>query len=99
MRIRVPTLIPAKRLYFAGKDFNSEVTTLISTHRSRNRVARLLDRQALRQIARLIDVRALQHSHMVGKELQRNREDDGSLQRGRRRGHLDNTAERYRAPA
>jgi hypothetical protein len=30
--VQVLTLIPAKRLYFAGKDFDAEVTTLISTH-------------------------------------------------------------------
>src|ERR1700730_8849772 len=50
---------------------------------------RSLDRQALREITRLIDVRALQHRHMVGEELQRNGEDDGGLQRCRRRRHLD----------
>jgi hypothetical protein len=33
VRIRVTTLIPAKRLYFAEKDFNSDVTISISTHK------------------------------------------------------------------
>jgi hypothetical protein len=33
LRIRVKTLIPANRLYFAGRDFNFRVTTLIPTHK------------------------------------------------------------------
>ena len=43
----------------------------------------LLHRHALGQIARLIDVGALEHGDVIREQLQRNREHDRRLQSGR----------------
>src|ERR1700722_18460887 len=50
---------------------------------------RLLHRQALGEIARLIDVRALEHRNVVGEQLHGNGENDRSLQNGCRDRQLD----------
>src|SRR5580765_4357414 len=49
---------------------------------------RLLHRDRLREVARLIDVASKAHRDVVGQELKRNHHEDGRQQVGRRR-HLD----------
>jgi hypothetical protein len=57
--------------------------------RHADRRRRLFDRNALRQVARLIDVGALQYGDVIGQQLHRYGEHDRRLQRSGVRRHLD----------
>jgi hypothetical protein len=52
----------------------------LRSYRLSLKAGRLLDRQALRKIPRLIDVRTLEDGDVIGKQLHRNGEYDGGLQ-------------------
>ena len=54
-----------------------------------SRLGGLFDREALRQIARLIDIGAFEYRHVVSQQLHRDRENGRCLQRGRMHRHLD----------
>jgi hypothetical protein len=70
------TLFPAKRLYSAGNDFISDA------QRYGLMPDRSFHRQALRQISRLIDIRAFEHCDVISQQLHGNGEHNGGLKIG-----------------